>query len=131
MTKIFEKSLETMRQGIDSLKNIKKEKREYKEYLERMKALPDEYKFVFEKAVRYMWSFSGGGDGYDMLSLQSGLLELFETGAAEGKRVVDVTGEDVAAFCDELLKNAVTYTEKQRDKLNRDIARKLGGHTQE
>ncbi|HAX53738.1 MAG TPA: hypothetical protein DCX82_17695, partial [Lachnospiraceae bacterium] len=28
---------------------------------------------------------------------------------AEGKSVLDITGEDVAAFCDELLRNAKTY----------------------
>jgi DNA-binding ferritin-like protein (Dps family) len=36
------------------------------------------------------------------------LLDLFETGAADGKRVLDITGEDVAAFCDELLRHAKT-----------------------
>ena len=49
------------------------------------------------------------------------LLDLFETGAAEGKRVLDITGEDVAAFCDELLRHAKTYTENWREALNHDI----------
>jgi DNA-binding ferritin-like protein (Dps family) len=73
-----------------------------------------------------MWSLSGGGDGYDMLGLQSNLLELFEESAADGKGVLEITGEDVAAFCDELLRNAKTWTENHRDTLNRDILRKLG-----
>lgn len=124
MSKIIEKSLDTMKQGIDSLKNIKNDKRKYKEYLERIKALPDDYEFVFEKMTKYMWSFCGG-DGYDMISLQADLLELFELSAADGKNVYEVTGEDVAAFCDELLRNAKTYTENQREKLNRDIVKKL------
>ena len=51
--------------------------------------------------------------------------DLFETGAADGKRVLEVTGEDVAAFCDELLRNAKTYTENWRTSLNRDVMDKL------
>lgn len=126
MASMIEKSAETIRQGIHALKNIKKDKREYKEYLARIQALPDEYRFVFEKMTGYMWSFSGGGNGYDMLALQADLLELFELGVADGKGVTEVTGEDVATFCDELLHSAKTYTANQRDKLNGDIAKKLG-----
>ena len=74
-----------------------------------------------------MWSYAGGGSGYDMVALQEGLLELFETGAAEGKTALEVTGDDVASFCDELLRNATTYTEKRRDKLNREVQKKLEG----
>jgi DNA-binding ferritin-like protein (Dps family) len=39
---------------------------------------------------------------------------------------LDVTGKDVAAFCDELLRAARTYTEDWREKLNREIAAKFG-----
>jgi DNA-binding ferritin-like protein (Dps family) len=39
---------------------------------------------------------------------------------------LDSTGEDVAAFCEELLRNAKTWTGNQRDAFNRDILRKLG-----
>jgi DNA-binding ferritin-like protein (Dps family) len=51
---------------------------------------------------------------------------LFETGAADGKQVLEITGEDVASFCDELLQNAKTYTENWHEKLNRDIMKKIG-----
>lgn len=68
--------------------------------------------------------FSGGGDGYDMMSLQADLLELFEMSAAEGKPIFEVTGEDIAAFCDELLRSTKTYTENRREKLNNDIRKK-------
>lgn len=117
---------ETIKKGLESLKTIKKDKREYREYLERVKALPEDYRFVFEKITHYMWSLFGGGDGYDMIAIHADLLELFESGAAEKKPILEITGEDVAAFCDELLRNAKTYTENQRQKLNRVIAKKLG-----
>lgn len=126
MAEIINKGLEIAKEGLESLKNIKKDKREYKEYLDRIKALPADYGLVFEKTTGYMWSSSGGGDGYDMLAIQSDLLELFETSAADGRHVLEVTGKDVAAFCDELLRNAKTYADNRREVLNRDIMKKLG-----
>jgi DNA-binding ferritin-like protein (Dps family) len=62
----------------------------------------------------------------DMVEIFKDLLDLFEGGAAAGKRVLEITGEDVAAFCDELLKSADTYTENWRVSLNRDVMEKLG-----
>ncbi len=120
MSKLINKSIDTIKQGLISLKNIKKDKREYKEFLKRIKALPDDYRFVFDKIQKYMWSLAGG-DGYDIISLQQNLLELFEASASDGKKVIDVTGKDVAEFCDELLQNARTYTGNMREKLNKDI----------
>ena len=86
--------------------------------------LPEDYRFVYRKIQKYMWSFTAGS-GYDMLKVQYGLIELFEEGAAEQKPVLQLTGRDVAGFCDELLKNAKTYTGNLREELNRDILRQL------
>ena len=61
-----------------------------------------------------------------MMKIHYDLIELFEAGAAEGKPVLEITGEDVAAFCDELLRSTSTYTENWREALNRDIQKKLG-----
>jgi DNA-binding ferritin-like protein (Dps family) len=61
-----------------------------------------------------------------VLPILADLLDLFETGAAEGRHVLEITGEDVAAFCDELLLDARTSTQYQREDLNRDIMKKLG-----
>ncbi|WP_429313902.1 DUF1048 domain-containing protein [Paenibacillus mucilaginosus] len=35
----------------------------------------------------------------------------FEAGASDGKPVWEITGEDAAAFCEELLRSASTYTD--------------------
>ncbi len=69
----------------------------------RVEALPHEYRYVFKKIQERMWMFAAGA-GYDMMKIHADLLELFESGAADGKRVLEITGEDVAAFCDELLR---------------------------
>ena len=111
-----------------NFKNIGREKRKFKHMQARAKALPEDYAYVFQKIQYYMWGHSGGS-GMEMLPIFADLLDLFETGAAEGKRVLDITGADVAAFCDELLRNAKTWTGNQREAFNRDIQRKLGkGH---
>ena len=91
----------------------------------RVEALPKDYQYVFKKIQGHMWMFAAG-DGYDMLKIHYDLIELFEAGAVEGKQVLEITGEDVAAFCDELLRNAKTYTENWREKLNHDILKKFG-----
>lgn len=108
-----------------NIKKIIESKREYKRHMARVEALPKDYQYVFKKIQRHMWMFAAGS-GYDMMKLHYDLIELFEAGAADGKHVLEVTGEDVALFCDELLRNARTYTENWREKLNRDILKKIG-----
>ncbi len=107
-----------------NIKKIMEGKREYKQQMERVAALPEDYRYVFKKIQEYTWMHAGG-DGMDMLQIHYDLINLFEAGAADGKTVLEVTGEDVADFCEELLKSANTYTESWQDKMNRDIARKL------
>lgn len=101
------------------------EKKEYRQMMARVKQLPDDYQYVFEKIQWYMWHF-GAGSGYDILNIHYELVELFEAGVSDGKQVLEITGENVAGFCDELLANAKTYTENLREKLNHDVMKKLG-----
>lgn len=115
----------------DNYFNVKKmieSKREYKRQMDRVEALPEEYCYVFKKIQSHMWMFVSGS-GYDMIKIHYDLIELFEEGAANGKHVLEVTGEDVAAFCDELLRSAKTYSEDWRTALNRDIKKKLGDNS--
>jgi DNA-binding ferritin-like protein (Dps family) len=51
---------------------------------------------------------------------------LFEKGTAAGKSALEITGENVAAFCDELLPDEKTYVDTWRETLNRNVAKKLG-----
>lgn len=106
-------------------KRIVEEKRAYRAMMARVDALPEDYRFVFKKIQDYMWKFASGS-GYDVIEIQKGLIGLFEEGAAEGKPVLEITGEDVAGFADELMQEAETYTERWGDNLNADIAKKLG-----
>lgn len=110
------------------LKLIKKmigDKKEYREQMARAEALPEDYRFVLEKIQAYMWSYAGG-DGSDMLKAQHDLIVLFEISSAEGKHVLDVTGRDVAGFCDEFIRDTRKWTDNYRNKLNRAMMIKLG-----
>lgn len=106
------------------IKRLMREKREYRERMARVKALPEDYAFVYRKIEQYMWKYVAG-PGMDIAFILADLYELFEAGAADGKHVLDITGLDVAAFCDELLLNAKTYPSNWRDQLNRDIMKKI------
>lgn len=100
---------------------ILESKREWKRQEARVKKLPEDYQFVYEKITQYLFA-NGLGD----VKMIYELIDLFEGGAAEGKHVLEITGEDVADFCDELLRNADTYSEDWRKALNRNIAERFG-----
>ena len=112
-----------MKKFLNEYTNIKKmiaEKKEYKQMMAHVKAMPEDYKYVFINIQKYMWTYAAG-TGYDIMAVQYNLVELFESGISNRKKVLEVTGGDVAAFCDELLLNCKTYTENRREKLNREI----------
>ena len=104
-------------------KKIIGDKKEYRQMMKKVKLLPEDYQYTFDKIQKYMWNFASG-NGYDMLKLQYDLIELFQAGAADGKHVLEITGDDVAGFCDELMRNAKTYTASWAEKLNADIMKK-------
>lgn len=106
-------------------KNMIEGKREWRQMQSRAKALPKDYQIVYDEIQKYMWKFAGG-DGLDFIAIFKDLLGLFETGAADGKKALEVTGEDVAEFSDELLRNAKTYTGSWHDQLNRNVKNRLG-----
>ncbi len=108
------------------LKKIIGDKQAWKKLEARSKALPNDYQIVYNEIKSYMfnlWRFetSAGNEAESMAVLED-LLNLFEAGAGSGKTVLEVTGKDVAAFCDDLFH----ATESWRKKLNASIARKLG-----
>jgi DNA-binding ferritin-like protein (Dps family) len=109
---------------IDLIYKLMGDKREWRAMEARAKALPNDYQIVYKEMQGYMWKFSSG-DGMDIVKILKDVLELFETGVAEKKHVLEVTGEDVAGFCDELLRSANTYTEDWHDSLNFNVKKKL------
>ncbi len=110
---------------VNFIKKILGDKKEYKDMMARVEALPGDYPEVYQKICSYMWGFSSGS-GMDMLRIQYGLIELFEDAAADGKDVLEVTGEDVTAFANELADQAKRWDDKFRHNLNKSVLKRVG-----
>ncbi|HSX00342.1 MAG TPA: DUF1048 domain-containing protein [Patescibacteria group bacterium] len=98
-------------------------KKEWKALEARAKSLPEEYRTVYDEIKHYVWQ--GGTGIMDPSNMFKQLVDLFEAGAASGKHVMDITGNDVAAFVDGLVRDEKTYTDGLREKLNSTVAKKL------
>lgn len=98
------------------------EKKEWKEMKVRVKALPEEYGIAYAEIQKYLWKTSGVGT----LAPFRVLLDLFEKGAAGGKTVLDVTGDDAAAFADGLVRGEASYFDKLRRELNSEMKKRFG-----
>lgn len=62
------------------------DKREWKALEKRAKALPSEYRNAYSAIQKYIWSSGGPTDWKETSRLFNGILELFEEGAADGKK---------------------------------------------
>lgn len=103
---------------------MRQEKQEYNEQMKRVAHLPKDYQFVYDKIQHYMWNFSTGM-GSDMMKTLYDLIDLFEEAANEGRHVLDVTGNDVATFCDNLMSENKLWTKQVKNKLNDKIKKKI------
>lgn len=101
------------------------EKRGYKQMMKRVDALPEDYQFTFRKIQKYVYTTGVGIGGNGGITLFVDLIDFFEASAAEGKQVLDVIGNDVGAFVDELADATASYTEHQRETINKDIMEKF------
>ncbi len=97
------------------------EKKAYIENEARAKRLPAEYAEAYKEIKNYLFHTSGILAGEPLKVL----VDLFEEAAANGKSVLEITGPDVAAFADELVRGEKSYFDQQRDKLNTNLAKKL------
>lgn len=86
-------------------------KKVWRAHLARVKALPPDYQIVYKEIQKYLFKV-GPIELTEGPELLSGIVDLFEEGAALGKGVLEVTGSDVAAFCDELIKDSKTYLDE-------------------
>lgn len=96
------------------------EKKKYRDNEKRAKALSGEYADAYKDIKHYLWNTSG------ILTIEPlvSLVDMLEEAAADGKHVVDVTGPDVAAFADELVRGEMSYKDQQSKKLNDKLNKK-------
>jgi DNA-binding ferritin-like protein (Dps family) len=100
-----------------SIKTIIEGKKEWRAHVSRVKALPQDYQIVYKEIQKYLFKV-GPVELNEGIGLLSEILSFFEEGAAAGKGVLEVTGEDVAAFCDDLVKDEKTWMDKYQEDLN-------------
>ena len=98
------------------IQDIIEGKKEWRTHVARVKALPQDYRIVYKEIQKYFFKV-GPVELAEGTGLLSGIVDLFEGGVAQGKSVLEVTGRDVAAFCDDLIKDPKTYADIYQENL--------------
>jgi DNA-binding ferritin-like protein (Dps family) len=88
------------------IQDIIEGKKQWRAHMARVKALPPDYQIVYKEMQKYLFKV-GLADVPDG-SVLSGIVDFFEEGVAAGKGVLELIGNDVAAFCDDLAKDSRT-----------------------
>ncbi|MQY15779.1 hypothetical protein SRB5_59700 [Streptomyces sp. RB5] len=96
-----------------SIHDIIEGKKQWRAHVARVKALPPDYRIVYQEMQRYL--FKVGPVALTDGTLLPGIVDFFEEGAASGKGVLELIGEDVAAFADGLIKDTPTYAEAYQE----------------
>ncbi|MFX4262490.1 DUF1048 domain-containing protein [Pelotomaculum propionicicum] len=102
------------------IQDIIKGKKEWRAHVARVKALPQDYQIVYKEIEKYLFKV-GPVELTEGTGLLSGIIDLFEEGAASGKGVLEVTGSDVAALCDDLIKDSKTYTDIYQESVDQEV----------
>lgn len=112
-----------------NIKKIMEDKKEFKLYKKRISELPEDYKNAMEGIEVYM--FSTCGNESTVMEILYGTLEMFEENVAEGKKVTDIIGNDLGAFCEDINKafpgsNWIdNYKKKIQKRINKKMDKKL------
>ncbi|WP_326826260.1 DUF1048 domain-containing protein [Streptosporangium sp. NBC_01756] len=98
------------------IQDIIEGKKQWRAHTARVKALPPDYQIVYKEIQRYLFKVGP----IDLLggSLLSGIVDFFEEGVAAGKGVLELIGSDVAAFCDDLVKDSRTYADIYQESIS-------------
>jgi DNA-binding ferritin-like protein (Dps family) len=103
-----------------SIQDIIEGKKKWRAHVARVKALPKDYQIVYKEIQKYLFKV-GPVELAEETGLLSGIVDLFEEGAALGKGVLEVTGSDVAAFCDDLIKDSKTYADIYQESVGQEV----------
>ncbi|HEU5473451.1 MAG TPA: DUF1048 domain-containing protein [Actinophytocola sp.] len=98
------------------IQDIIEGKKQWRAHVARVKALPPDYRIVYKEMQRYLFKI-GPVDLVDG-TLLSGIVDFFEEGVAAGKGVLELIGDDVAAFCDDLVKDSRTYADIYQESIS-------------
>ncbi len=107
-----------------SIQDIIEGKKKWRAHVARVKALPQDYQIVYKEIQKYLFKV-GPVELTNGIGLLSGIVDLFEEGVAIGKGVLDVTGRDVAAFCDDLIKDSKTYYNSYKESVDQKVSKAM------
>ncbi|SDY18914.1 DNA-binding ferritin-like protein (Dps family) [Saccharopolyspora shandongensis] len=102
------------------IQDIIEGKKQWRAHMARVKALPPDYQIVYKEIQRYL--FKVGPIDLPDGPLLSGVVDFFEEGVATNRGVLELIGNDVAAFCDDLVKDSRTYADIYQE----SVSGKLG-----
>jgi len=102
------------------IQDIIEGKKKWRLHMARVKALPQDYQIVYHEIQKYLFKV-GPVELTEGTGLLSGIVDFLAEGAALGKDVLEVTGRDVAAFCDDLIKDSKTYADIYQESVNREV----------
>jgi len=102
------------------IQDIIQGKKEWRAHVARVKSLPKDYQIGYKEIQKYLFKV-GPVELEGGIGLLSGIVDLFEEGAALGKGVLEVTGNDVAAFCDDLTKDSKAYFDIYQESVDQEV----------
>ncbi|WP_405117601.1 DUF1048 domain-containing protein [Paenibacillus sp. FSL H8-0317] len=106
------------------IRDIIEGKKEWRAHMARVKGLPQDYQIVYKEIQKYLFKV-GPVELTNGTGLLSGIVDLFEEGAVSGKSVLEVTGSDVAAFCDDLIKDSKTYADIYQESVDQEVRKAM------
>ena len=98
------------------IQDIIEGKKQWRAHMARVKALPPDYQIVYKEMQKYL--FKVGPIDLPDGRLLPGIVDFFEEGVAAGKGVLELIGNDVAAFCDDLVKDSRTYADVYQESIS-------------
>jgi DNA-binding ferritin-like protein (Dps family) len=100
--------------------------REWKAFNARAQALPADYQAAWGQIIGHLFPY-GSFTGRNLTPIADAALGLLEEAAADGQRVDEVLGDDIAGFSAALAggAGARTYRDRWREQLNQNVAREL------
>ncbi|MFG1962709.1 DUF1048 domain-containing protein [Nonomuraea sp. NPDC049028] len=98
------------------IQDIIEGKKQWRAHMARVKALPPDYRIVYKEIQKYLFKV-GPIDLFDG-SLLTGIVDFFEEGVAANRGVLELIGNDVAAFCDDLIKDSRTYADIYQESIS-------------
>ncbi|WP_037682454.1 DUF1048 domain-containing protein [Streptomyces griseus] len=99
-----------------TIQDIIEGKKQWRAHVARVKALPPDYQIVYKEMQKYL--FKVGPVSLSDGPLLPGIVDFFEGGVAAGKGVLELIGTDVAAFCDDLIKDSPTYADACQESIS-------------